>query len=160
MITPPLHSLSRMPLAAVMSGLLAASCAPTHSTPQLIQSNTPSVTYRYSADQELVQANQSAASYCYQYQATPRTKTFSTEMDGSKTVVFECVRVATAPPPSPSPVPYNPTQVYSVRSDQELIDASRNAQSYCQSNGAQQVSSTISTVSNGIRTATFQCLPR
>lgn len=156
----PLRALPLAPLALVLaSGLLVASCAPVASTPQLVQSNTPTVTYRYTADQELVQANQSAASYCNQYQATPRTKTFSTETDGSKIVVFECVRVAAAPPP-PVPAPYNPNLVYSVRSDQELIDASRNAQSYCLSNGAQQVSSTISTNPNGIRTVTFQCLPR
>jgi len=163
MIALPLRSAPLAPLAvALVSGLLAASCAPAPSmTPQQVQSSTPSVSYRYSADQELVQANQSAASYCNQYQATPRTKTFSTEMDGSKIVVFECVRVATvSPPPPPPPPPYNPNLVYSVRSDQELIDASRNAQNYCLSNGAQQVSSTISTNPNGVRTVTFQCLPR
>ncbi|SEH25915.1 hypothetical protein [Magnetospirillum fulvum] len=150
-----------IPLATtIMVGMLVASCAPVATAPQQVQSNLPNVTYRYSADQDLVQANQSAASYCTPYQSVPRAKMFSTDPDGSKTVVFECVRVAIVPVPLPvSPQTYNPNLIYSFRSDQELVDASRSAQSYCLSNGAEQVISTIGTSASGLRTITFQCVP-
>lgn len=151
-----------IPLAtAVVAGLLVASCAPVATMPQQMQSSLPSVTYRYSADQDLVQANQSAAAYCTPYQAAPRAKSFFNEPDGSKSVLFECVRTATAPAPLPiPPQPYNPNFVYSFRSDQELLDATRNAQTYCLNNGAQRMISTIGTSANGPRTITFQCLPQ
>jgi len=157
--TSPVRGL--IPLATtIVVGMLVASCAPVMTAPQQVQSNLPSVTYRYTADQDLVQANQSAASYCTPYQSLPRAKMFSTDPDGSKTVVFECIRVGMAPQPLPAaPQSYNPNLIYSFRSDQELVDASRSAQTYCVNNGAEQVISTIGTSVTGLRTITFQCVP-
>lgn len=141
-------------------GLMAASCAPLSSSPQQVQSTVPSnptVTYKYSGDQDLVQANQNAATFCNQYQSVPRTKTFSTEPNGGKLVVFECLRAAQ---PTALPAQYNPNAGYTYMTDQELVEASRNAQIYCMNNGSQQVTSNVTTNVNGSRTVSFQCGPR
>jgi len=153
-----------LPLATVaLAGMLAAACAPVATSPQQMQSSLPSVTYRYSADQDLVQANQSAAAYCAPYQGTPRAKLFSTDPDGGRRVVFECVHIAAAPLPMPQPIPsqpYTPNFSYTVASDQDLLNAARNAQAYCLSNGAERVVSTIGTSETGLRTVSFQCQPQ
>jgi hypothetical protein len=144
----------------VAIGLMVASCAPQYSSPQQVQSTVPSnptVTYKYMGDQDLVQANQNAAVFCNQYQSVPRTKTFSTEPDGGKLVVFECLQTAH---PQILPPQYNPNISYNYMTDQELVDASRNAQIYCMNNGSQQVISNVITNTNGSRTVSFQCAPR
>jgi hypothetical protein len=48
-----------------------ASCAPSHSLQQVKTSN-PSVTYEYRGDQELLQAQQNAVTFCNQYGSAPR----------------------------------------------------------------------------------------
>lgn len=150
-----------IPVGATLAvGLMVASCAPQSSSPQQVQSTVPSnptVTYKYLGDQDLVQANQNAAVFCNQYQSIPRTKTFSTEANGGKLVVFECLHTtqqAVLPPQ------YNPNAGYTYMTDQELLEASRNAQIYCMNNGSQQVVSNVTTNTNGSRTVSFQCGPR
>lgn len=141
-------------------GLTLASCAPQYSSPQQVQSTVPSnptVTYKYMGDQDLVQANQSAATFCNQYQSIPRTKTFSTDPNGGKLVVFECLHSMQTPV---LPSQYNPNIGYTYMTDQELVDASRNAQIYCMNNGSQQVMSNVTTNTNGSRSVSFQCVPR
>ncbi len=148
---------------AGLLGILAlAACAQPYSEPQQVQVSNPSVTYKYRTDQELVQANDRAAAYCSTYQSTHRTATFGTDPDGSKRVVFDCVKsAAVAAPPTVAVAPsMPPNQTYTYFTDQELLDASRSAQNYCMSRGSSQVSSTITTNPNGSRTATFQCVPR
>jgi hypothetical protein len=142
--------------ATVLAGLMVASCEPQSSSPQQVRTSNPSVTYKYHSDQELVQANQSAATFCNQYQSVPRTANFTDDWDGNRVVVFECVSTTMAAPPQQS----NPNLTYNYRTDQELLDASRNAQNYCRNNGSQQEAiSNIVTNANGTKTATFQCSP-
>ena len=125
---------------------------------QPVQSSNPSVTYNYRTDQELVQANQNATTYCGQYQTAPRTANITNNPDGSKAVVFECVRTALpVPPPSPPPPP---SLRYTYRTDQELVQASQTAGAYCQKYGSQPMTSSIVTHPNGTKTVTFQCGPR
>lgn len=143
--------------AAVLAGVMLASCEPQYGSPQQVQASNPTVTYKFHSDQELVQANQSAATFCNRYQSTPRAASFANDPDGSRVVVFECVQTAPAPPPQPQ---INPNLTYNYRTDQELLDASRNAQIYCMNNGSQQVVSNIVTNANGTKTVTFQCSPR
>jgi|SRR5271165_484660 len=143
--------------ATVLAGLMVASCAPQYSSPQQMQASNPSVTYKYHNDQELLQVNQSASAFCNQYRAVPRPASFTNGQDGSKVVVFECVQNTM---PMSSPPQYNPNLTYNYRTDQELLDASRNAQTYCMNNGSQQVISNIVTNADGTRTVTFQCSPR
>jgi hypothetical protein len=137
---------------AVLAAGAVASCAP---SPQQVQSSNPTVTYNYRNDQELIQANQRATTYCSQYQTAPRTANITTNPDGSKAVLFECVR-ATAPASAPA----SPSQSYSYRTDQELIQASQTADAYCLRYGSQPIMSSIVTNSDGTKTATFQCGPR
>jgi len=143
--------------AAVAAGLMLASCTPQYSAPQQLQTSNPSVTYKYRSDQELAQANQSAAIFCNRYQAVPRTASFATDPDGSRIVVYECVQTSAAAAPLPQS---NPNLTYTYRSDQELLNASRNARIYCENNGSQQVTSNIVTNANGTKTVVFRCGPR
>ena len=139
--------------ATVLAGLIVASCAPQFSSPTQVQASNPTVTYKYRSDQELSQANQSAATFCSRYQSVARTANFGTDPDGSRTVMFECVQ--TAQPAGAQPMNPNLTRTY--RTDQELVEASRMAQSYCMNSGSQPVISDIVTNANGTKTVTFQC---
>ncbi len=79
--------------AAVVAGLAVTACAPRFSAPVQLQASNPTVTYQYRNDAELLQANQNAAAFCGQYQATPRTAHID-EASGGRVVVFECVQSA------------------------------------------------------------------
>jgi hypothetical protein len=143
--------------AMVLAGLMVTSCAPIMDTsPEQVQASNPTVTYKYGSDQDLVQANQNAGIFCNRYQSVPRPVNFSNDPDGNKVVIFECIQ-SSAAVPTPQ---YNPNLAYNYRSDQELLDASRNAQTYCMNNGSQQVISNMTTNSNGTKTVTFRCSPR
>jgi len=52
--------------------------------------NTPSQSYTYRTDQELVQASQTAGAYCQKYGSQPMTSSMVTNPDGSRTVTFRC----------------------------------------------------------------------
>ena len=138
-------------IALLAAGAVAA-CVPTPASQQPVQSTSPSVTYNYRTDQELVTANQNATTFCSQYQTAPRTATLTNNVDGSKTVVFECVRTAL-----PAPAPLNPNLSYSYRTDQELVHASQTASAYCLQNGSLPMTSRLATNPDGSRTVTFQC---
>jgi hypothetical protein len=49
---------------AVLAAGALTSCAPFRSSEQPVQSSNPSVTYNYRTDQELIQANERATTYC------------------------------------------------------------------------------------------------
>ena len=140
--------------ATMVTCLPLMACVPQYGSPQQVQSTNPSVTYRYGTDQDLLQVNQSATAFCDQYRAVPRASRFTTGPDGSKVVVFDCVPMTAA---SGQPPQFNPNLAYNYRTDQELLDASRNAQIYCMNTGSPQVVSTITTNPDGTRTATFRC---
>jgi hypothetical protein len=146
-----------MPGAVVLAIVAVASCAPSHSLQQVKTSN-PSVTYEYRGDQELLQAQQNAVTFCNQYQSAPRPARFTSgPNDGSNNVVFECdPNLPTAAPPVQAA---GPNLTYSYRTDQELLDASRSAQTYCMVNGSQVAISNIGTNQDGSRTVMFQCTP-
>ena len=137
---------------ALLAAGAVASCSQLPSQ-QPVQSSNPSVTYSYRTDQELLQANQNATTYCGQYQTAPRTATLTNNPDGSKTVVFECVRTAALP----APAPVNPNLSYTYRTDQELVQASQTAGAYCLKYGSQPMTSRMVTNSDGTKTVTFQC---
>ena len=139
---------------ALLAAGALASCASLPSSQQPVQSSNPSVTYNYRTDQELLQANQNATTFCSPYQTTPRTSSITNNADGSKAVHFECVRT-TLPAPAPTP----PSQTYSYRTDQELVQASQTARASCP-NPSSPMASSIATNSDGTKTVTFQCAPR
>jgi hypothetical protein len=147
-----------MRAAAVLATVAVAACAPAH-TLQQVKASNPSVTYEYRGDQELLQAQQNAVTFCEQYQAAPRPARFTSgPNDGSNNVIFECdPNLPAAAPPQQA---LGPNLNYSYRTDQELLDASRSAETYCMNNGSRQVVSSIATNADGSRTVMFQCTPR
>ena len=73
---------------------------------------------------------------------------------GSNTVIFECdPNLPTTAPPEV----LGSDLAYTYQSDQELLEASRNAHTYCIDNGWQQAVPNIRTNSDGSRTVVFQC---
>ena len=155
MISYPQHTL-RLALGATIAVamLMTASCALTGSSPKQVDSTNPSVTYKYVNDDQLIEANQQAITYCDQIDSIPRTQSFSKDPNGSSIVVFECVSRSLA---AASPKPPNSDLSYTYRTDQELLDASRNAPVYCVNHGLPEMDSTIVGNSNGSRTVTFRC---
>jgi hypothetical protein len=145
----------RLSIVLLAAGAVA-SCGQLASSQAPVQSSNPSVTYNYRTDQELLTANNNAATYCGQYQTTPRTANLTNNSDGSKTVLFECVRTAQYPAPAPA----YPSQSYTYLTDQELVQASQTAGVYCQRHGSLPMTSSTVTNVDGTRTATFQCGPR
>ena len=143
-----------VPLVGLLAVGALASCGPMATSPQPVQSSNPTVTYNYRSDQELVQANQNASVFCSQYQTTPRTASISNNPDGSRAVIFECVRTTPAALPAP---PAAPSQSYTYRTDQELVQASQAASAYCMSYGSQPMTSSMVMNPNGTKTVTFQC---
>ena len=139
------------PVALLAAGAVA-SCGPLPSSQQPVQSSNPSVTYNFRTDEELLRANQNAMTYCSQYQTAPRTANITNNPDGSKAVVFECVRTT-----FPVPPPTTPSLSYTYRTDQELVQASQTAGAYCLKNGSQPMTSSITTNPNGTKTVIFQC---
>jgi hypothetical protein len=138
----------------------AASLTACAQTPREIHASNPTVTYNYRTDQELLQANQNASSYCAQYQTAPRTRTVTNNADGTRTVVFECVGPVSptvASTTTTTTVVPPPGMRYTYRSDQELIQASQTASARC---GTYPMTSTIVTNADGSRTVTFSCPPR
>ena len=134
--------------------LMASSCALIGSSPKQVDSTNPTVTYKYSNDDQLIEANKRAITYCNQFESFPRTLSFGNDAQGSSIVVFECVSTS---PPGGSPSTVNSNLTYVYRTDQELLDASRNAQVYCVNHGSPEMDSTIVVNSNGSKTVTFRC---
>src|SRR5258708_3886607 len=141
-------------LAPLFAVLLLAAGAPQHSAPTQTESTTPSVTYSYRGDEELVQANDKAMAYCSQYRATPTTGKIDTESDGSKSVTFHCV--ATAPSVATTQV-YNPDYPYVYHTDEDLLGMAQSADMYCSNNGSHRAVRNTRTDSTGARTITFRC---
>lgn len=145
---------------AALAALMLVSCTttPRSSAPQQVSESNPTVTYKYRNDDELIQANQRAVEFCNQHQALPqaRSESFSIDEDGNKLVVFECLpgtSVVTATPLRQS----NSEISYNVWTDQDMLNASRDAQIFCRNNGWPQMSSSIMRNSNNSKTVTFRC---
>ncbi len=149
-------SLIKMRAAVVLATVAVAACTTSSHSLQQVKASNPSVTYEYRGDQELLQAQQNAVTFCNQYQSAPRPARFTTGSNGeANNVAFECdpsLRTA-----APRQQAFDPNLTYSYRTDQELLDASWNAQTYCMNNGSQRAVSNIRTNTDGSRTVAFQC---
>jgi len=135
--------------------LLMTACSPfSRTSPEQVQASNPTVSYKYSSDDELIQTNELAATFCSEYRLAPRPLGFSDDQSGNRVVNFECV-----PTIGLSATPINTNLTYTYRSDQELIDVSRKAHTYCLNSGS--TSATYSIVGNpdGTKTITFLCNP-
>lgn len=143
--------------AVAIAAIMMASCASTgSSSPKQVSMSNPTVTYQYRNDDELIQANQRAIAFCEPYQSLPQAQSFSSDPDGRRVVVFECVQtLQTAAIDHP-----DSALRYNYRTDQELLEVSRNAQVYCTKIGRPEVASNIVVHADGSKTVTFQCSPR
>jgi len=140
--------------AAAVAAVLVASCATSQmSAPRQVDASNPTVTYEYRNDDELIKANQRAVAFCEPYQTLPRAQHFSDNSEHHRIVVFECVGNLQAPPARQADSELR----YDYRSDQELLDVSRNAQVHCRNAGRPEMSSTIVVNSDGSRNVTFHC---
>ena len=142
--------------AVALAAVAVASCTSSPSgSLQQVRASNPSVTYEYGGDEELLQAQQEAVAFCSQYQAAPRPARITSGSNaGSNTVVFECdPNLPTTAPPAVT----GSDLAYHYRSDQELLEASRNAHTYCTDNGWEQAVPSIRTNSDGSKTVVFQC---
>jgi len=142
--------------AAVALGAVAvASCTSSSESLQQVRASNPSVTYEYVGDEQLLEAQQNAVVFCSQYKAAPRPARIARGSNGgSNTVVFECdPNLPTAAPPEV----LGSDLAYNYQSDQELLEASLNAHTYCIDNGWQQAVPSVRTNSDGSRTVVFQC---
>ena len=140
-----------LPAVATAATLMLAGCGSSRHEPEAVAAASPTITYKYHGEQELLQANQNAQSYCLQYKSVPRTVRIDRGSDPHM-VVFECVpttSVSTAQS-------FNPNTSYTYRSDEELLDNSRNAQAYCMAHGGQSVQ-TVTTAPDGSRSVSYSC---
>ncbi|WP_373087661.1 hypothetical protein [Sneathiella sp.] len=135
------------------AGLALASCVAHEPPPEQVASSKPTVTYKYHNDEELIGVNQRAVTFCTQYNLAPRPTNFTNDSDGAKVVSYECVPSAVS---ATDPV-MNPNLIYTYRTDQELLNASRSAQAYCMNIGSQEGIANIVTNADGSKTVTFQC---
>jgi putative hemolysin len=140
-----------LPAMATAATLMLAGCGSPRHEPREVAAANPTVTYKYHGDQELLQANEKAETYCSQYKSVPRTVRIERGDDG-RAAVFECV-----PTGSMTTVEtFNPNTPYTYHTDEELLDTSRSAQRYCTAHGGRAVE-TVTTAPDGSRSVTYSC---
>ena len=143
-------------VAIALATAAVASCTSSSSdSVQQVRASNPSVTYEYAGVEDLLQAQQNAVVFCSQYQAAPQPARITSGSNGaSNTDVFDCdPNLPTTAPPVAS----GSDLAYNYQSDQELLEASRNAHTYCTDNGWQQAVANLRTNTDGSRTVVFQC---
>lgn len=140
------------------SCLLVTACTERTSPPREVASQTPRVTYKYRGDRELMAANDKAVTYCSQYHAVPQTGDIENAQNGDKEVTFNCISGTPAMAATEPTTTMGSNLAYPYRSDQELLEASRNADAYCLNNGSQRAVATFVNNMDGTRTVTFQCV--
>ncbi len=151
-------------IVVVLTTLLTGACAYERS-PRQVDASNPTVSYKYRSDDDLIQANQMAAEFCSRYRSTPQPAQFATDRDGDRVVVFECVATRGSDATQGHAHrdydhghgSYDRDMTYRYRTDDELMDASREAQVICMNTGYATMSSRIVDNHDGTRTVTFQC---
>ncbi len=124
------------------------------SSPQQVSASNPTVTYVYHGDEELIRANQQAMAFCDPYHGTPHAVSIASTGDGGKSAVFECLKT------QPAVVVLEPARSYlsaSYQTDQEFLNASRNARLYCMNSGMRGLTTSIHPNPISGNTVTFQC---
>ena len=141
----------------VLAVVAAIACTPRYQEAYEVEANPPRVSYEFSSDTGLIEANNQARVYCSQYAATPSIRgEITNSPDDTQTVTFTCIKtVAVTTYPSPAPPPTS----YIYRTDVELLQAIESTDAYCAQSG-RIASSSITIDSGGTRTLTYQCVPR
>ena len=150
-----------VPAIGMLAVAAVVACTPVyHNEAHEVDARQPMVSYDFSTDEGLIEANSKARTYCGQYAATPSMQgTITGNSDGSQTVTFKCIKTAAATPyPPSSHQPMSPMS-YSYRTDAELLQAIESADAYCARSG-QIASSSIVNNPGGTRALTYKCIQR
>jgi len=92
----------------LLTGLTVTACVRAPTAPVAVAASNPTITYVYHNDAELLQANQSAGTYCAQYQAGPHMVRYDSGPDGR--IAVTTTTVTTMPGPAvggPTPIGYD-----------------------------------------------------
>jgi len=159
-------------LAGLAAGAVSACVGPYTPPPKEIAAANPSVTYQYANEDALVAVTQKAEVYCRDFNAMPRALRFTTTPDNQKQVIFECDRTR---PLAAAPVITTPTVVavptgsvvampaaipsvsYSYRSDEGLVTATQQAETYCRQYSARPRAMNFANNRDGTTTVAFGC---
>lgn len=142
-------------IALLVVAVVAGCGGPTYTEPKEVEAKPPKVTYNFTSDEDLIEANSKARVFCSQYASTPAIKgAITKDSEGVKSVTFECVKAAVVTPPPPAP-----PMSYGYRTEMELLQAIQSSDAYCARSG-QVASTAIVTNPDGTKTLTFQCVPR
>jgi len=136
--------------AALIAATGLVACAAPQQPATAVAASNPTVSYTYRGDEQLVEASTKASAYCTRFQTTPHAISNTEAPDGTRTVVFECVKPGSAAVAGTS-------MTYTYRTDAELLEAARNAETYCASRGPRATSASIVHNGDGSKTATFRC---
>jgi len=147
--------------ALVFGALALGGCTVPSSAPMQTEATTPTVTYHYTGESELIQANRDAVTFCSQYQLAAKSQSVTDMTDGSKSAVFQCVPptmpMVAMVPVVPTTVLLNPNVSYTYTTDAQVMQGSRSADAYCHANGGVRAISNITQNPNGTRTLNFEC---
>jgi hypothetical protein len=147
--------------ATVLLGAAAiAACATPTGRAEPVEATPPSVTYKYSDEQGLIDASLKAETYCRDFNSWPTSTGVHVEQDGARRVTFVCDqdRTETYAGARHRSMPPNPTVQYTYRDERGLIEATTQAQQHCASFGAEARSTKVSRNSGGTRTVEFECV--
>lgn len=142
----------------LLLGSALAACAGPYGRAQTVQEDAPSVTYKYTDDEGLVDATIKAETYCREYNAWPTNAGMRVDADGSGEVTFHCNQTRAETYAGTRQLPSDVTVDYTYRDERALIDATTQAQRHCASYGAEARSRTVGTTADGTRTVVFECV--
>lgn len=121
--------------------------------PVQVETKSPEVSYQFTTDEDLIEANSRARTYCSQYASTPMMEgTIINNQDGTKTVTYECIQ-------SPTKAPAASPESYTYRTDNDLLMGMQSAEAYCAQQG-RVASFNVTTNASGTQTLSYRCVPR
>lgn len=150
-----------MSLTILLMGAALAACVGPAGRAQAVHEEAPSVTYKFTDDDGLVDATIKAEAYCRDYNAWPTNTGMRRDAGGASEVTFVCDQDRTTSHAGAQrrSLPGDVTVDYTYRDEQALVDATTQAQRHCARYGAEARSQTVTTAADGTRTITFECVP-
>lgn len=132
-------------------------CGTTTGTAVPIEEVQPGITYQFSDDEGLVNASFKAENYCKQYNAWPRVSELNGGRHGGGEVTFSCGSQREEMPTASRTVSQPRTMDYTYQNEENLVDATIEAQRACARMGAEAKLSETR-VNGNRRTIVFECV--
>ncbi len=167
---PTRNTLQALSAAAALAATGIAGCDMGYhsnaAAPAPVATSGPTISYRYSAGQDLPRVRSEARAYCSSFDMNASLADVMTNDDGSRTARFDCTNQPVAfsgpaAPPPPvvvaPPVSRPPLVSYGFADSRQYAAAADNASRYCQSYGAGPREVNVVGNPNGTRTVTFSC---